>query len=121
MSVPSLKDLLRDHALAGPTGWANEVACKCGHLCHKLIAARSHYTHVADVIQDAHTIRTVEDLNALPVRAIVRDANGFVFEYAPDGEGGVVWWYDGDPEDASDVELPALVLWCPADEAEVQQ
>ena len=73
------------------------------------------------VAQNERTIRAIEDLNALPVRAIVRDANGFVFEYAPTGEGDNTWWYDGGPHDPDEVDLPALVIWCPADEAEVQQ
>jgi hypothetical protein len=55
----------------------------------------------------------LEELEALPVGSVVRDGSGLIFNRGPDGEGDVVWWFDGDPEDASVIALPARVLYRP--------
>lgn len=127
MSVPSLATVIakhryreQDHCTITGTaycwcGWSTKIVNT-----HKT-AITLHAEHVEAESRAAQTVRTVDELNALPTTSVVRDASGAVFEYAPDGEGDVVWWYDGDPEDASDVELPALVLHLPADGAEDQQ
>ena len=59
------------------------------------------------------TIATAEELGALPVGTVIRDSDGALFEYSPDGEGDIAWWYDGDPHPLSDVDLPATVLYRP--------
>ncbi|UAW08331.1 hypothetical protein SEA_WHITNEY_84 [Gordonia phage Whitney] len=131
MPVPSLESLIAQHGFSFGHGTRpNTITAYCAGLdCEwkprvvKDIASgrRSHAAHVAEVIRAAQTVRTLDELNDLPVRSVIRDATGAVFDYGPDGEGDTVWWYDGDPEEATDVELPAIVLWPPADGAEDHQ
>lgn len=79
-----------------------------------------HRAHVARLIVDAlrPTVRTIEELDGLPYESVVRSDEGCVWEKDPSG-----WYEPGARQEciSSDIALPALVLWCPADEAEVQQ
>lgn len=88
---PRLQDVLDDHLnLGGRHTWE----CSCSASAQDDWAAHTHAQHQADVWREACTIRTVDQLNALPGRAVVRSADGYIVERRR-------------------VELPALLLWHP--------
>lgn len=67
--------------------------------------------------REACTIRSVEQLDALPAQSVIRDdigdRDGYVYEKSPDGEGDVPWWHDGDPTNVDEIDLPALLIFHP--------
>ena len=78
---------------------------------------RLHAEHVAGVVRDTRTIRTVEDLKALPVRSIVysHDDPGLVWQrqsVMPDGHDWLVT-ADAFRRHPRGISLPARVLWHP--------
>lgn len=94
--------------------------CTCGerwHALHENYDTRiaQHAAHVAATWTQARTIATIDQLDALPVGTVVRDHETDIMVSGPTGEGESAWWYDGDPYRANEVDLPALVVWTPAD------
>ena len=90
--------------------------CQCGYRIATTTAAdveALHREHVAATWQQARTITTIAQLDALPVGTVVRDHEADIMVYGPTGEGESAWWYDGDPYRANEVDLPALVVWRP--------
>lgn len=88
---PQLAAVVDKHT---PSGAEGHVQCWCGEQFH---AFREHADHVADAWREACTIRTVEELDALPQFAVVRDRVGTIWENC---------W-------ASRIVLPALLIWHP--------
>ena len=62
------------------------------------------------------TIITIEQLDALPVGSVVRDARPLRPDIADVAQKGHLAWFftaDGCAADVGDVPLPAIVLWTP--------
>ena len=92
--------------------------CTCGERVHVRTGElmwQARDAHVAQTWQRVRTITTIDQLDALPVGTVIRDREGCVMEHGPNGEGDTVWWCDGDPLGARDVDLPAFILWRPED------
>lgn len=88
--------------------------CECGwektvHNTRKTTGAL-HEQHQLDMLREAATVRTVEQLEALPAMSVVRDAFATVWE-----KDAKQWSRTGCEFDhpVSEVGLPALVLWQP--------
>lgn len=79
----------------------------------EVISDETYIAHVERRWREACTVTTVEQLDALPVETVLRDASGQIFEKSPDGEGDTPWWYDGDPHYITDITLPARVIHNP--------
>lgn len=65
-------------------------------------------------LRESRTITTVEELDALPTFAVVREADGAIQEKKPDHFGDRWFqpaWTGG--RLATDLNLPALLLWHP--------
>lgn len=79
-----------------------------------------HNAHVAAAWREVRTVRTVEELDALPAMTVVRGADEFVWERnsVPNVWGDLQWEYvgDSDPQDRPDIG-PWTVLWTPEDGA----
>lgn len=60
-------------------------------------------------------IETVEQLDALPLNSLIKDASGAVYENNADFCTTEPWWYLGDTGTcaSTEVALPAVVLWTP--------
>ena len=69
--------------------------------------------HVAAAYREARTITTREQLEALPIRTVIRDDDGEIYER--ERSGPYLRWYYPGPDDAFTMhpELPALILWLP--------
>ena len=92
--------------------------CKCGE---PINSDGFWVSHVRDVLREALTVRSVEELDALPVGTVIRDSlpgDPVVCErqktfgdsrFESDSE----WFAVGDGVAAADVWLPALVLFRP--------
>lgn len=92
--------------------------CTCGERVHVRtgdLMWQARDAHVAQTWEQSRTITTRAQLDALPVGTVVRDHEADIMVYGPTGEGESSWWYDGDPHRANEVDLPALVVWTPAD------
>lgn len=86
-------------------------------------AVVDHAAHVAQAIREARTVRTIEELDALPGGSLIQDSDD---EYliatgkrARNKGHEPIWRFmEGDPIDAETmlVLLPARVLWTPGDE-----
>jgi len=64
----------------------------------------------------ARRIETVEELDALPDMAIIRDCLGNVLEAAVHDQDGLIeWWATGSDDDDYPVTFPAWVVWEPGD------
>ena len=94
--------------------------------CYRPINSNDDWSrHANEAWREACTIRTVEQLDALPEGAIVRDRGGRVFEQTTNwrcaGKGFTAWWSEtGEEGEASSDELndlPALLIWNPNWEA----
>ncbi|HVX56255.1 MAG TPA: hypothetical protein VHA37_00860 [Candidatus Saccharimonadales bacterium] len=112
---PSLAQVLAKHQRTA-LYWFRS-SCECGwsqdlHNTYKT-CTQLHAEHQADMWREVCTITTVEQLDQLPAGSILRDANEFTFEKSPDGEGDTPWWYDGDPHDIGEIDLPARLLHNP--------
>lgn len=85
--------------------WADTDRRNNGHL--------THGEHVQAVWRELCTIETVEQLDALPEQAVVRNiAFGVVFECTVENDGSVVWSSTSGLERPT-VMLPALVIFHP--------
>lgn len=87
-SPPSPADIINKHT---PSGAEGNVRCWCDQ---RFDSFREHAEHVAEAWREALTIRTPEQLAAVPGAAVVRDADGYIVERRY-------------------VTLPALILWHP--------
>ena len=58
-------------------------------------------------------IETVEELDALPVGAVLRGHRGEVFELWVDMHGKPLWYMAGGVQRPTTFDLPALLLWSP--------
>lgn len=118
---PTLAEVVEKHRWKAHAGRPSDVACTGCNWSERIqntgkTAIRLHADHVSDVWREECTIRTVEQLNALPPGSVIRDHPGefgCTFEKASDGEGDVPWWYDGQPHDLVDINLPAQIIWHP--------
>lgn len=73
----------------------------------------THGEHVQAVWRELCTIETVEQLDALPEQAVVRNiAFGVVFEKTIENDGKE-WWDSIHGELRASVSLPALLIWHP--------
>lgn len=105
---PTLAEVLADHRPYG-------LDCKCGR---PINSDADWAQHVAEVWREACTIRTAEQLDALPDHSIVRaGTNGHAYEKSMWGAlFGRRWMEAGNasPERSEDIGLPALLLWHPS-------
>lgn len=67
--------------------------------------------HITAVYSDVRTVRTREELDALPNDTAIRDADGFLCE-CNRAEDSPAWWHGFEPHEPS---TPALVLWLPGE------
>lgn len=92
-------------------------SCTCGQWIDEDPAAqfsrKSFAVHVREAWAEACTITTVEQLDALPVRSVVRDADGDVHEMDDCG----FWRAPRYPSILNAVVFPARLLWHPEAEA----
>lgn len=127
------RDVIAAHRLEAHAGWKAGTAgfrawCTCGWHSDQvlpdsevrpgyksLVGESWHDDHVVDMLRQARTITTRAQLDVLPVGTVVRDHEADIMVSGPTGEGDTAWWYDGDPHRANEVDLPALVVWTPAD------
>lgn len=132
---PRLQDVLAEHRLtvSFADGFMSGTCAGCGWTQDVDQSHRSgielHADHQAAVWREACTIRTVEQLDALPDGAVVRGAGeayalaleGNVFErsecFADARSSWMVVGWDI-PVGVSSIELPAVLLWYPAWEVE---
>ncbi|MEU9805456.1 hypothetical protein [Mycobacterium sp. NPDC050853] len=89
-ALPRLREVLTEHAL-GQYSWGPE---DCTYPCEWQGAIDDHPAHQAAMWRETCTIRTVEQLNALPGNAVVRGTDGYIVE-------------------RQYVRLPAVLLWHP--------
>lgn len=104
---PTLADVIDKHT---PSGAEGHVTCWCGE---QFSSFREHAEHVAAAWRDACTIRTVEELDALPFGAVVRTECGSITDRYRDEDGTLEWWVDGSPDAGVGEDLPALLIWHP--------
>lgn len=117
---PCLQDVLLRHTPSGAEG-ASLVSCWCGE---RFDTFAHHAAHQAAVWGEVCMVRTVEQLDALPVGAVVVCA-GRPGEIWTERIGAGSWQKDDDDrrqwfwwgmdfgEPASEVPLPALLVWSP--------
>lgn len=116
---PSLAQVLARHeSMRDP--YRRCQVCICDRWSDTDHGDNGHHTHVAhqaDAWREACTIRTVEELEALPDGATVRGANGHAFEKSSES-----WTFDdrrwgeagnSSPDRSEDIKLPALLIWHP--------
>ncbi len=113
--MTSLEQHLTDHAQS--TRYVDGVplcACKCGEWIASIVErgpVKAHRAHVADAWREARTVRTDDELDALPGLAIVKP-------FAPLSEAVLASDLADDRLDnPDDDDLPALILWTPKDGA----
>lgn len=85
--------------------------CKCGE---PINSDAGWAAHVRDVLRELLTVRSVEELDALPAEAIIKTEGGSVACRFYDGIHGVVF---GDDRpfvwSRLETELPGVILWHP--------
>lgn len=114
----TLEKIIAAHTLLR-TSISDPLRCGCG-LKQEVSLGRSVIepwaAHVAAEIRKAHTVTTVEQLDALPADTIIRDDEGDAFQ-----KDLVSWWEAGVEVRtwSEDVPLPARVVWLPTDETGV--
>lgn len=108
--------------------WSHMYQCKCGWMPPQDDPdpiESIHAAHVAATWREARTVRTVEELEALPFGAVIREA---VVENhrATGADWNRVWekWHEGKwvcpgdhTEGTQTPALPAVILWTPEDVA----
>lgn len=125
--MTSLEQHLAAHQL-GKRIDNNTLVCTCGDFVRDMPGTyddpyREHRAHVAASWQEARTVRTVEELDALPFLTLIRE----VYAPSPSGNdyGGVYerrvteWECIAGVfhEEQIPIHLPALILWTPEDGA----
>ncbi|ART68176.1 hypothetical protein BTO20_05870 [Mycobacterium dioxanotrophicus] len=116
MTIDELAAVLRVHQ--GPFFHGTHSRCGCRRI---VLTADEWARHVAEeqraAVVKARTITTVEQLDALPMRSIVRCARGFAWaKHSPNPRLPSAVWYDAGCEDGQypgEVPLPATVLYNP--------
>jgi len=117
--VTALADHIAAHALSGWPwacrcgGWSSEPEPGLPDRDTEQTFRAVHAAHVAESWAERRTIRTVEELAALPERVLVRDEFGEFFE-----RSYTAWWSTADetgygPEH---ITLPATVLYNPEED-----
>lgn len=96
------------------------VRCSCGVECGP--RRGDHAAHVAAALRESRTVRTVEQLDALPEGTLIAHG-GYVLR----NRDFCGWWRqvqrldgglcDGYDVDQNHIALPALILWHPKDGA----
>lgn len=110
---PSMAEVMSRHA-----DWVSEGArlCSCFWTDGSLNAQASRLTwakHVESEWREACTIRTAEQLDALPEQSVVRNmAFGVAFECEVENDGSIIWASPGGLR-VTAVMLPALLIWHP--------
>lgn len=105
-------------------GIPRAALCSCGWespVRGKQHPREAHADHVVDMLRQARTITTIDQLDALPVETVVRELSrdGFVLEkYWDQVWDEARWLYPGDDDPQPFPSLPALVLWRPEDGAQ---
>lgn len=118
---PTLAEHLAQHHWRGSTlgcecrwNWPKERNYFCGE---DERIAEMHRKHQAATWREACTIRTAEQLDALPEHAIVRaGTNGHAYEKSMLFTLIGRRWMEagnGSPERSDDIGLPALLIWHP--------
>ncbi|WP_336818963.1 hypothetical protein [Gordonia sp. MMO-8] len=131
MTIMNLEQHLAAHQLGRRLD--QTLVCQCGGFEHETPGPyddhwKAHRAHVAAAWREARTVRTVEELDALPTGAIIHikdtadavkngdslgSASGYQSYWEYPGEVGV---YTSDQLEASDA-WPTLVVWTPEDGA----
>ena len=113
--MKTLTDIIAQHASI------DGMDCKCGWrpTAEFVKAAREQWAaHVAAAYREARTIRIREQLDTLPIVAVIRDDDGD--EMRCDRIGNrLAWWIFGSEDwlRTNGIMLPALVLWRPEDDS----
>lgn len=117
--LPTPAEALAEHRIKWLTGYTYVAVCRCGwkqhiHNTGKTLLAL-HEQHRLDMLREAATVRTVEQLEALPDMAVVRDNCATVWEKCTNYGLPDPWFCTGNEREqpASSVSLPATVLWQP--------
>lgn len=108
---PTLADVIENHPIVDGGN-----SCGCGHWRYWNNDDTTNGTweqHVQVEWAEARTVVTVEQLDALPVRSVVRDADGDVHEMDDCG----FWRAPRYPSILNAVVFPARLLWHPEAEA----
>lgn len=117
---PALPEVLAAHRLACTVESRKLLSalCECGweKTIHntKTTSLALHEQHRADMWREARTVRTVEQLDALPKRSVIRSSVGDYWERLSRStwdclsENG-----EGPTSPSTGIPLPALVLWTP--------
>ena len=113
--MTSLEQHLTDHEYLDTfDGWES---CECGW--REEIERRSetgsvftHAAHVADTWRESRTVRTVEELDALPQNSMTLDPQGRVWQHIREQ-----WVALGRLHAPSSVPFPVTILWTPEDGA----
>lgn len=84
--------------------------------------ARSYSEAAADAVlaegyRKTHTVTTFDELDALPLATVIRDAAGFVFEHWKNTPDEAVQWAQVGYHDPSNPILPGTVLYVPEEAA----
>lgn len=115
--LPTPAEVLAAHRRS-PVLYSFRAACRCGwergiQNTGKTTLAL-HEQHQLDMLREAATVRTVEQLEALPADVVIRDVNGHLL--TKDLEGIYCWSLlgsDGAGVDSRWPDLPVAVLWQP--------
>lgn len=115
IQFPSPAQILAQHQLTGDTVFSHRNGeshvqwpkCSCRDWSDHPVR---HPNHLADMLREARTVTTIGQLDSLPVGVVVVDARGFIFEQAEDADGEVLWWFQGAPNEATEIALPARLL-----------
>lgn len=109
-------------------GWD---ACECGW--REEYERRSetgtiftHHAHVAATWREARTVRTIDELDALPVGTVIRDVDGAMYRRSPysvddDGRWYPAWTvgnaYERDMGvESREIPTPGLIVWTPEED-----
>lgn len=107
-TVATLAEVLAKH-------WTNNCWWHCDG--GTAMSPATHAQHQAEMWREACTIRTVEQLDALPNHVVVLSADTWAWtRIDEDGYSPGEWWFPagGEVGSSSDrIELPALLLWHP--------
>lgn len=114
---PTLAEVVAKHRWVSKSSTTRYVAgCACGW---ELDIANTHRTglqlhgeHVEQVWREACTIRTVEQLDALPDRSVVFAANEAAWIKVSGWSPDEPWWVTGSSIESpsADIALPALLI-----------
>jgi hypothetical protein len=110
--VKTIAEVIDEHRIGRRSG--GQMLCVCRWTGTYI----DHAAHVAQAIRESRLVHRVEELDALPVTAVIRSEDGLVAEKQHDGS-----WWEFDPPGrfpasaiVGQLAGYARVLWTPGDE-----